>query len=167
MVVLMEDITLEIELHKRFYNQVFIGLPFLTMQESLFYLVMNVKELVNISRHNEIPMNYSPVIEPFDCWEFDFMGPFPPSKGYTHILVAVDYVTKWVEAIPTKSADGETSLKMLKDAIFPRFGVPRYLMTDGGSNFIHNGFRKTLAKYDVNHRIARSEERRVGKECRL
>ena len=45
----------------------------------------------------------------------------------------VDYVTKWVEAIPTKSADGETSLKMLKDVIFPRFGVPRYLMTDGGS----------------------------------
>jgi hypothetical protein len=50
----------------------------------------------------------------------------------------------WVEAIPTKSADGETSLKMLKDVIFPRFGVPRYLMTDGGSHFIHGGFRKIL-----------------------
>jgi hypothetical protein len=46
MVVLMEDIMLEIELHKRFYNQVFIGLPFLKMQENLFYLVMNAKELV-------------------------------------------------------------------------------------------------------------------------
>jgi hypothetical protein len=46
MVVLMEDIMLEIELHKRFYNQVFIGQPFLKMLESLFYLVMNVKELV-------------------------------------------------------------------------------------------------------------------------
>jgi hypothetical protein len=46
MVVLMEDITLEIELHKRFYNQVFIGLLFLKMQESIFYHVMNVKELV-------------------------------------------------------------------------------------------------------------------------
>jgi hypothetical protein len=46
------------------------------------------------------------------------MGPFPPSEGYTHILVAVDYVTKWVEAMPTKSDDGETSLKMLKDVIF-------------------------------------------------
>jgi hypothetical protein len=38
---------------------------------------------------------------------------------------------------------------MLKDVIFPRFGVPRYLMTDGGSHFIHGGFRKTLARYDV------------------
>ena len=55
----------------------------------------------------------------------------------THILVAVDYVTKWVEAIPTSSADHNTSIKMLKEVIFPRFGVPRYLMTDGGSHFIH------------------------------
>jgi hypothetical protein len=45
---------------------------------------------------------------------------------------------------------------MLKDVIFPRFGVPRYLMTDGGSHFIHGGFRKTLARYDVDHRIASS-----------
>jgi hypothetical protein len=43
---------------------------------------------------------------------------------------------------------------MLLDVIFPRFGVPRYLMTDGGSHFIHGGFRKTLAKYGINHRIA-------------
>jgi transposase InsO family protein len=82
------------------------------------------------------------------------MGPFPPLEGYTHILVVVDYITKWVEAIPTKSADGETLLKMLKDVIFPRFVVPRYLMTHGGSHFIPGGFRKTLARYDVNHRIA-------------
>ena len=82
------------------------------------------------------------------------MGPFPASNGYTHILVAFDYVTKWVEAIRTSSADHNTSIKMLKEVIFPRFGVPRYLMTDGGSHFIHGAFRRMLAKYDVNHRIA-------------
>ena len=60
------------------------------------------------------------------------MGPFPSSNGYTHILVDVDYVTKWVEAIPTNNADHKTSIKMLKEVIFPRFGVPRYLMIDGG-----------------------------------
>ena len=43
-----------------------------------------------------MPMNYSLVIEPFDVWSFDYMGPFPASNGYTHILIAVDYVTKWV-----------------------------------------------------------------------
>src|SRR3954469_6712182 len=77
------------------------------------------------------------------------MGPFRPSHKYTHILVAVDYVTKWVEAIPTESVDHKTSLKMLKDVIFPRFGVPRYLMKDGGSHFTHGAFRKALAKYDA------------------
>ena len=45
-------------------------------------------------------------------------------------------------------------MKMLKDIIFPRFGVPRFLITDGGSHFLHGILRKTLAKYDVNHRIA-------------
>ena len=59
-------------------------------------------------------MNYSLVIELFHVWGFDYMGPFPTSNGYTHILVAVDYVTKWVEAIPTISADHNTSIKMLK-----------------------------------------------------
>ena len=43
---------------------------------------------------------------------------------------------------------------MLKEVIFPRFGVPRYLMTDGCSHFIHDAFHKILAKYDVNHKIA-------------
>ena len=79
--------------------------------------------------------------------------PFPASNGYTHILVAVDYVTKWVEAITTSSADHNTSIKMLKEVVFPRFGVPRYLMTDGGPHFIHGAFRKMLAKYDLNYRI--------------
>ena len=45
------------------------------------------------------------------------MGPFPSSNGYTHILVAVDYVTNWVEAIPTSSVDHNTSIKMLKEVI--------------------------------------------------
>ena len=53
----------------------------------------------NIGKRQEIPMNYSLAVEPFDVWGFDHMGPFPSSNGYTHILVVVDYVTKWVEAI--------------------------------------------------------------------
>jgi hypothetical protein len=83
------------------------------------------------------------------------MGPFPPSRTkHAHILVAVDYVINRVEAIPTKSADHATTIKMLKDIIFLRFGVPRFLIIDGGSHFLHGVLRKTLAKYDVNHRVA-------------
>ena len=85
------------------------------------------------------------------------MGPFPSSNGYTHILVVVDYVTKWVEAIPTSSADHNTSIKMLKEVIFPRFRVPRYLMTDGGSHFIHGAFLKMLSKYKYSEELQAAE----------
>jgi hypothetical protein len=103
----------------------------------------------NIGRRNEIPMNHSLPLEPFDVWGFDFMGPFPASNTkHTHILVAVDYFTEWVEAIPTKSADHATTITRLKDIIFPK-----YLITDGGSHFLHGVLRKTLAKYGVDNRV--------------
>jgi hypothetical protein len=54
----------------------------------------------------------------------------------------------------TRHADHLTAVKMLKDIIFPRFGVPRYLMTYGGSHFKHCAFRKTLAKFGIAYRIA-------------
>jgi hypothetical protein len=61
------------------------------------------QRLGNIDRRNEMPMNYSILLELVDVWGFDFMGPSPSSNTKdTHILVPVDYVTKWVEAIPTK-----------------------------------------------------------------
>jgi hypothetical protein len=82
------------------------------------------------------------------------MGPFPQSNTkHTHILVVDDYATKWVEAIPTKSIDHATKIKMLKEVIFPRFGVPRYLITDGGSHFLHGVLRKTLENYGLDHRV--------------
>jgi hypothetical protein len=99
-------------------------------------------------------MNYSLPLEPFDVWRFDFMGPFSSSTKHTHILVGAYYVTKWVKAIPTKSADHATTMKMLKDIIFLSFGLPRFLITYGDSHFMHGVFRKTLAKYGVNHRAA-------------
>ena len=80
---LMEDTMLEIELHIRYCNLVFIGLLSSRMPVSLSYLVMNVKRIGNISRHQEMRMNYSLVIEPFDVWGFDYMGPFSASNGYT------------------------------------------------------------------------------------
>ena len=52
----------------------------------------------NLSRRSELPLTSIVAVEPFDIWGIDFMGPFPKSKGKEYILVAIDYVTKWVEA---------------------------------------------------------------------
>ena len=53
-------------------------------------------------------------LEIFDTWGIDFMGPFPSSYGFHYILVAVDYVSKWVEAQATKKNDAAVVTKFLK-----------------------------------------------------
>ena len=84
----------------------------------------------------------------------DFMGPFPISFGYSYILVGVDYVSKWVEAIPCKCNDHRVVLKFLKENIFSRFGVPKAIINDGGTHFCNKSFETLLAKYEVKHKVA-------------
>ena len=74
-------------------------------------------------------------VEVFDCWGIDFVGPLPSSYGNVYILAAVDNVSKWVEAIATLQNDAMTVIKFLKKNIFSRFGVPRVLISDGGTHF--------------------------------
>ena len=63
-------------------------------------------------------------IEIFDCWGINFMGLFPPSFGFVYILVAVDYVLKWIEAIFCRNNDSKTVVKFLRENILTRFGIP-------------------------------------------
>ena len=76
-----------------------------------------------------IPQNAILVIEVFDCRGIDFMGPFPKSNSYEYILVAVDYVSKWVEAIPSRTNDHKVVIKFLKDHILARFSTPKAIIS--------------------------------------
>ncbi|GJU89039.1 DNA-directed DNA polymerase [Tanacetum coccineum] len=89
--------------------------------ESLF-------EVSKLPWHDQMPMNPILVVEIFDVWGIDFMGPFPTSHGNVYILVAVDYVSK--------------------------HGIPKAIISDGGSHFKNFKFGKLLKHYGVNHRIA-------------
>jgi hypothetical protein len=82
------------------------------------------------------------------------MGPFPNSEGYEYILVAINYVCKWIEALPCQVADVMHSKKMFHEVIFLRYGVLRIVISDGGSHFIDRTFRKALLKVGVTHQIA-------------
>ena len=93
-------------------------------------------------------------IEIFDVWGIDFMGPFPSSLGYKYILVMVDYVSKWVEAMPTLTNDARVVKKILQKVIFPRFGTLRALVSDGGSHFYNHVIEALLKKYGVTHKVA-------------
>ena len=107
-----------------------------------------------ISKRQEMPQKGILEVELFDVWGIDYVGPLPSSKGYKYILVAVDYVSKWVEAVPTVNADSKSVCNLFKQVIFPRFGVPRIVINDGGTHFNNSQLESLLAKYGVhNHRI--------------
>ena len=63
-------------------------------------------------------------VELFDLWGMDFMGPFPPSFSDLYILLATDYISKWVEAIPIRTNDTSVVAKFLRSHIFTQFGTP-------------------------------------------
>ena len=92
-------------------------------------------------------------VEIFDVWGIHFMG-FPPSFGQLYILLAVDYVRKWVEAIATLTNDAKVVLKLLQKNIFTRFGAPRPIISDEESHFCNKVFNALLAKYGVKHKVA-------------
>jgi len=108
----------------------------------------------SISKRNMMPLNPILVVEIFDVWGIDFMGPFPPSFGYQYILVGVDYVSKWVEAIPCKTNDHRVVVKFLKSNILSRFGFPRTIISDGGTHFCNKPFKTLLDKYSITHKVA-------------
>ncbi|XP_021768952.1 uncharacterized protein LOC110733244 [Chenopodium quinoa] len=84
------------------------------------------------------------------------MGLFPSSNGNCYILVAVDYVSKWVEAIASPTNDSKVVIKLFKKIIFPRFGVSRAIISDGGTHFHEKQLDNLLKKYGVYHIIGLS-----------
>ncbi|GKA00087.1 reverse transcriptase domain-containing protein [Tanacetum coccineum] len=106
-----------------------------------------------ISQRDEMPQNSIQVCEIFDVWGIDFMGPFPSSRGNKYILVAVDYLSKWVEAKALPTNDARVVVKFLK-SLFARFCTPRVIISDRGTYFCNEKFAKVMSKYGVTHRLA-------------
>nr|GFA42133.1 reverse transcriptase domain-containing protein [Tanacetum cinerariifolium] len=85
-----------------------------------------------ISQQDEMPQNSIQVCKIFDVWGIDFMGPFPSLRGNKYILVAVNYLSKWVEAKALPTNDARVVCKFLK-SLFARFGSPRAIISDRGT----------------------------------
>ncbi|CAN6552289.1 unnamed protein product [Malus baccata var. baccata] len=108
----------------------------------------------NIGPKDQMPQNPIFNVEIFDVWGIDFMGSFPSSHGFVYILLAVDYVSKWVEARATRTNDSKVVADFVKTNIFARFGMPRVLISDGGSHFCNRTIEALLKKYGVTHKVA-------------
>nr|GEZ19541.1 reverse transcriptase domain-containing protein [Tanacetum cinerariifolium] len=105
-----------------------------------------------ISQREEMPQNAIQVCEIFDVWGINFIGPFSSSRGNKHILVAVDYFSKWVEAKSLPTNDARVVVKFLK-SLFTRFGTLRAIISDHGTHFCNDQFAKVMTKYEVTHRL--------------
>ncbi|GJV56227.1 reverse transcriptase domain-containing protein [Tanacetum coccineum] len=81
------------------------------------------------------------------------MGPFPSSRGNEYILVAVDYLSKWVEAKALPTNDARVVCKFLK-SLFAQFRTPRAIISDRGTHFCNDQFAKVMLKYGVTHRLS-------------
>ena len=90
-------------------------------------------------------------VQLFDVWGIDFMGPFPHSIGNLYILLAVDYVSKWVEAAACSKNDANTVVGFLQRNILSRFGAPRTIISDGGSHFANKVFDRLMSRYGIKH----------------
>ena len=91
-----------------------------------------------------MPLNYVLEMEVFDVWGVDFVGPFPCSRGNKYILVGADYVFKRVKAIASPTNDARVVTRFFKREIFPRFGVPRVLISDRGTISLNENSRTCL-----------------------
>ena len=78
----------------------------------------------SISKNDESLMRTILEVELFDLWGIDFMGPFPPSFSNLYILLAVDNVSKWVEAILTSTNNASVVAKFLHSHIYTQFDTP-------------------------------------------
>nr|GEW36469.1 reverse transcriptase domain-containing protein [Tanacetum cinerariifolium] len=106
-----------------------------------------------ISQRDEMPQNSIQTFEIFDVWGIDFMGLFPSSRGNKYILMAVDCLSKWVEAKTLPTNNARVVCKFLK-SLFARFGSPRAIINDRGTHFCNDQFSKVMLKYGVTLRLS-------------
>ncbi|GJT17622.1 reverse transcriptase domain-containing protein [Tanacetum coccineum] len=84
-------------------------------------------------------------------------GPFPSSRGNKYIIVAVDYMSKWVEAKALPTNDARVVIKILK-SLFARFGTPRAIISDRGTHFCNDQFAKVMLKIVGENRASWSDK---------
>nr|GEZ66122.1 reverse transcriptase domain-containing protein [Tanacetum cinerariifolium] len=113
----------------------------------------NCQRQGKISQKDEMPQNVNQVYEIFNVWGTYFMGPFPSSRGNRYILVAVDYLSKWVEAKALLTNDARVVVKFLK-SFFALFETPRAIISDRETYFCNDKFAKVMSKYGVTHRLS-------------
>eukprot|EP00253_Pinus_taeda_P007055 PITA_07055 len=117
-----------------------VGYYWPTLFSDVFSFVKSCDKCQRFARRQQLkslPLKLVHVNGPFQQWGLDIIGEINPHSSGQHkwILVATDYFTKWIEAIPTKNANHQVVIKFLNENIFTRFGCPTILVTDNAATF--------------------------------
>ena len=147
----MEDTLQETKQPKKFLQS---GFYWPTLFNDYFEWVKhcdNCQRMGNISRRNEMPLQGILVVQIFYVWGIEFMKPFPSSFGNIYILLAVDYVSKWVKASACPKNDDSTVVGFIQRNILSRFGAPRTIINDEGRHFANKIFEKLMSGYGIRH----------------
>jgi len=111
--------------------------------------------MVRPTPRDEMPLQPQVTFEPFDKWGIDFIEPIdPPSKKKKYIIVCTDYLSKWVEMKAINVEIEEKVVEFLSENVFYKFGYPRELVTDQGSQFTSNMIEDLLSQHKIKHRIS-------------
>ncbi|GJW14079.1 reverse transcriptase domain-containing protein [Tanacetum coccineum] len=115
----------------------------------LFKICADQEKLTQRDEMHKTPSN---ICEIFDIWALNLWGLFRLKREQVH-TVAVDYLSKWVEAKALPTNDARVVCKFLK-TLFSRFGAPRAIISDRGTHFCNDQFTKVMLKYGVTHRLS-------------
>ena len=99
------------------------------------------------------PLNVMAAPWPFSMWGIDMIGPIEPraSNGHRFILVAIDYFTKWVEAISYANVTKQVVVRFIKKEIICRYGLPNKIITDNGTNLNNKMMKELCESYKIEH----------------
>ena len=129
----------------------FIGLLDSKAHMNFVKIVKNQK-LGSVTKGNMMPLNPILGIEMFDYWGVDLMDSFPPFFGFVCILVAIDYVSEWIEAISCLNSDSKSMIKFLKENLLSRIGIPQAIISDRGKYYCNKSFESSMKKYGSTHK---------------
>ncbi|CAF3796274.1 unnamed protein product [Rotaria sp. Silwood1] len=128
-----------------------------SMRKDIYNYVAACQECQRFKYNNmpmATPMQLHEVLEPWHTIGIDMMGPFPTtSRQKRSLLVVVDYFTRWIELFPMRTTTSMDIAQILINEVFSRYGLPKYILSDNGPQFVSNVFEDFCRSFRIEQKF--------------